>query len=427
MGEFILYIFTVTFLLCTGLWLGIYVLVLSPGAISHRLFFLSVVNLSLIYLTMIIMQVSDSISTVWFFYKIATSLTYFFFYFILLFIIFLSRSYKFIKISHIILALCVAFTIITMMSCQYVIFSRSGSLLVISDIIKTTSQWINPAYYLLVLFLYAYILFPHIKSGRKRERLQYLIIISSLLISFIIMMAALLIMLIFHYVTYPIGIMPILFIIFITGCLYAIKRYRMLSITPELVSADILSNISESIILLSSEKKIITANTVTKTLLKNNLLEGKIFRNIMPDFKKLNKEIDDLLNNKLSDFSCRLYYIDIEKKHIPMDARFSIVKDRFNDTIGILVIAREIKEVVQLKSAYKITDREVEIIQSIIMGYSNPEIAKSLNISANTMKRHISNIYSKLAVNNKMQLLSLLKDFNLIPAQKAEKSLILHN
>ena len=43
-------------------------------------------------------------------------------------------------------------------------------------------------------------------------------------------------------------------------------------------------------------------------------------------------------------------------------------------------------------------------------GYTYKAIAESLFISENTMKFHVKNIYHKLNVNNKMELIKLFAD-----------------
>lgn len=50
-----------------------------------------------------------------------------------------------------------------------------------------------------------------------------------------------------------------------------------------------------------------------------------------------------------------------------------------------------------------ISEREIEVLQLISEGYTNPEIAARLYLSLNTVKVHTRNIYGKLGVNNRMQ------------------------
>lgn len=60
-----------------------------------------------------------------------------------------------------------------------------------------------------------------------------------------------------------------------------------------------------------------------------------------------------------------------------------------------------------LRANYKFTDREIDVIKLVWEGMSNKEIAQHLNISLSTTKYHISNIYLKLNVSSRAQLLIL--------------------
>jgi ATP/maltotriose-dependent transcriptional regulator MalT len=46
----------------------------------------------------------------------------------------------------------------------------------------------------------------------------------------------------------------------------------------------------------------------------------------------------------------------------------------------------------------RLNEREIEVLKLIEAGLSNQEIASKLFISITTVKRHVSNIYSKLDV-----------------------------
>lgn len=52
-----------------------------------------------------------------------------------------------------------------------------------------------------------------------------------------------------------------------------------------------------------------------------------------------------------------------------------------------------------------LTDREREIIKWVIEGMTNKEIAAQLGISDHTVKTHVRNIFGKLKVNRRLQLL----------------------
>jgi two-component system nitrate/nitrite response regulator NarL len=55
-------------------------------------------------------------------------------------------------------------------------------------------------------------------------------------------------------------------------------------------------------------------------------------------------------------------------------------------------------------TGFGLTSREIDIISAIKEGSSNREIASKLAISEETVKRHLSNIYSKLGVSSRLEL-----------------------
>lgn len=55
------------------------------------------------------------------------------------------------------------------------------------------------------------------------------------------------------------------------------------------------------------------------------------------------------------------------------------------------------------KGEVQLTRREVEVLRLLARGDSNPNIARELNISVNTVKTHISHILDKLQLDNRTQ------------------------
>jgi DNA-binding NarL/FixJ family response regulator len=51
-----------------------------------------------------------------------------------------------------------------------------------------------------------------------------------------------------------------------------------------------------------------------------------------------------------------------------------------------------------------LSDRELEIVQLVAQGFQSKEIGKKLVISENTVKNHIRNIYEKLGVSDRLEL-----------------------
>lgn len=61
-----------------------------------------------------------------------------------------------------------------------------------------------------------------------------------------------------------------------------------------------------------------------------------------------------------------------------------------------------------------LTERETQVLKFIAEGLSNPEIAKRLYLSPNTLKAHTQNIFSKLNVHNRLQAANKARELDLI-------------
>jgi two-component system nitrate/nitrite response regulator NarL len=55
-------------------------------------------------------------------------------------------------------------------------------------------------------------------------------------------------------------------------------------------------------------------------------------------------------------------------------------------------------------SHFGITQREQEVIVAVVNGYMNKDIARSYAVSIQTVKHHLTNIYDKLGVSNRLEL-----------------------
>jgi len=60
--------------------------------------------------------------------------------------------------------------------------------------------------------------------------------------------------------------------------------------------------------------------------------------------------------------------------------------------------------------SHGISKREKDIVELIVSGHSNNEIADKLYISLSTVKSHLYSIYRKLDISSRMELLSAGRD-----------------
>ncbi len=57
----------------------------------------------------------------------------------------------------------------------------------------------------------------------------------------------------------------------------------------------------------------------------------------------------------------------------------------------------------------RLTAKEIEVVKLILGGYTNDAIASALDITTRTVKAHVSSIFSKMHVNDRVSLVLLLK------------------
>jgi LuxR family maltose regulon positive regulatory protein len=64
-----------------------------------------------------------------------------------------------------------------------------------------------------------------------------------------------------------------------------------------------------------------------------------------------------------------------------------------------------------------LSERERQVLQLLAQGASNQEIAQQLVIAYDTVKRHVSHIFAKLGVTNRVQAVKQARDLGLLDGQ----------
>jgi len=89
----------------------------------------------------------------------------------------------------------------------------------------------------------------------------------------------------------------------------------------------------------------------------------------------------------------------------------NIIKREAQNKFSLNIKDSNIKHLV---SEYNISNRELEILEYILKGYSNREIQKKLFISPHTVKNHNYNLYKKLGVSSRSELLRKVLENQLV-------------
>ena len=134
-------------------------------------------------------------------------------------------------------------------------------------------------------------------------------------------------------------------LIWASGIVYAIVKYKLMTITPAVAADSIISTIADSLILLDREGNIATVNKATLDLsgYKKDELKGKsveiFFRE--KDFKK------NLLDKATKNEAVRNYEFDFKTKtagNVPVVFSSSTIMDEAGGIVGIVCIIKDITE-----------------------------------------------------------------------------------
>lgn len=87
-----------------------------------------------------------------------------------------------------------------------------------------------------------------------------------------------------------------------------------------------------------------------------------------------------------------------------MEGQYWIARDTVTDLVEALKGASSREEITNRSKDYGLTPREREIVDLVVAGFTNLDIARQCSISEQTVKHHVSSIYDKLGVFNRVEL-----------------------
>ena len=87
-----------------------------------------------------------------------------------------------------------------------------------------------------------------------------------------------------------------------------------------------------------------------------------------------------------------------------MAGQYWVGRESVSDLVRALRTVSPSSDGVRATRDYGLTAREMEIVTLVVAGYSNPDIAQRCSISEQTVKHHISNVFDKLGVSNRLEL-----------------------
>jgi two-component system nitrate/nitrite response regulator NarL len=90
--------------------------------------------------------------------------------------------------------------------------------------------------------------------------------------------------------------------------------------------------------------------------------------------------------------------------HCVMDGQYWVGRESVSNIVKMLRDLMPPAGEETRKKKFGLTARELEIVAVIVAGYTNKDIAQRFSISEQTVKHHLSNIFDKLGVSNRLEL-----------------------
>lgn len=220
---------------------------------------------------------------------------------------------------------------------------------------------------------------------------------------------------------------PITALIWLICVVYVIIRYRFLRLTPSLIGNEILNTIDEFVLLIDNNENVIFINKRGNDIFKKNIVNLDDLTNHIVDFSLFKESIKAFFNNNQNVFFNRIF-LKKDDERIPFDINIKVVMDKFDDILGVLIIGKEVAGVGYLKKHFNLTSRQADIILYLVSGLTNKDISDKLNIAETTIKGHVTNIYNKMGISNRIELQNLLLNFNVkLPKPLEHSSLLITN
>jgi len=143
-----------------------------------------------------------------------------------------------------------------------------------------------------------------------------------------------------------IGLAATLNSILAVSIVYAIQKYKLMGITPQLAADTIITSMKDSLVVANPDGTIIMVNKATKDLLgyKGEEVVGRPLEIVCEEGKKGSEKL--LREQALGNF--RTKYITKDKKPISVSLSSSDVRDKYGDLIGRVVVAKDMREIENL-------------------------------------------------------------------------------
>lgn len=191
-------------------------------------------------------------------------------------------------------------------------------------------------------------------------------------------------------------------ILWLSGLWFAVTRYRLMSFGPTTMGAALFEATERPVAFLSPRLDITAVNKAMEAA------TGQPAKELAGHSLREFTDVDQgeptraLIDAAFPSPTCQ-----------PTRMRFRIepFRDSFGDDRGYILFGELRKPMSSLSADRRLTPRESEILSYAADGFTNGQIAGILKISERTVKTHVTNLFDKLGVQNRVQLIRAYQDY----------------
>ncbi|HPJ38359.1 MAG TPA: PAS domain S-box protein [Spirochaetota bacterium] len=332
------------------IYLGFYALFLDRNSSVNRVFLLLCVSFSSWSIAYTFMHMADTVRELWFWNSMGAvgwcTFAAFFLHFVLLLAVKnpVIRNKWFVIILYIPSAVFLVKEITGNLTVKYFVLQEFGwreehpfgSIWFWSYIGFTIAYIVTG---IVVLFYWRF------HSTVQRDKKQAGIIAISTAISMIlVILVDVVLPLFFEFQLFPLA--PVIVLLWATGAWYSIVRYRLLSVTPEFFTDEIISNMADIMLLVDADGIIIKANTQFINLagVDNGSLTGLPMENYFDCSGELEQQFKKIKEGSITTAEVPRAMIINKVEHVPASLSLFSFQDKSGDVSGILIIGHDLTD-----------------------------------------------------------------------------------
>ena len=206
---------------------------------------------------------------------------------------------------------------------------------------------------------------------------------------------------------------PILQSPWVLAMVIAMERYRFMNLVPQVVTDEILRTTDEIVLLVNADGHVVFANPSARSFaatLRSSRRDTDDTRSLPDALEEILREASKLparSGDRSDDDHDVIHTVVVDSR--PHRLRYRPLYDRFDDPLGVLIMGSHLHSLNDARNHYRLTDRESQVLEYLMTGWTCGRIADTLDIAERTVKAHVSAIYEKTGSSNRVELLNLVR------------------